>query len=66
LGKKWPVNLACDSEFHINRRILLHAAKLRRGPDGFTSPLKEGVLWNFCPKNPTASNPEASTLALDH
>jgi hypothetical protein len=21
-GEKWPVNLACDSDFHVNRRVL--------------------------------------------
>jgi hypothetical protein len=47
LGEKWPVNLACDSDFHVNRRDLLHAANLRHGTDGFTSPPKEGMLWNF-------------------
>ena len=37
-----------------NSRDLLHAANLRHGTDGFTSPPKEGVLRIFCPKNPTA------------
>ena len=37
-------------------RDLLHAANLRHGTDGFTSPPKEGVLRIFFrPKNPTAS-----------
>jgi hypothetical protein len=36
--------------------FLLHAANLRHGTTGFTSPPKEGVLGNFSPwKNPTAS-----------
>jgi hypothetical protein len=48
-GEKWPVNLACDSEFHVNQRVLLHAASLRHGTDGFTSPPKEGMLWIFSP-----------------
>ena len=34
-------------------RDLLHAANLRHGTDGFTSPPKEGF---FRPKNPTASS----------
>jgi len=39
-----------------NSRDLLHAANLRHGTDGFTSPLKEGVLRIFFAlKNPTAS-----------
>jgi hypothetical protein len=50
LDEKWPVNLACDSDFHVNRRVLLHAAKLRHGTDGFTSPPKEGMLWIFSPE----------------
>ena len=37
-------------------RDLLHAATLRHGTDGFTSPPKEGVLRIFFrPNNPTAS-----------
>ena len=35
------------SDFHIAFRNLLHAANLRHGTDGFTSPPKEGVLRNF-------------------
>jgi hypothetical protein len=64
LGEKWPVNLACDSDFHANRRVLLHAANLRRGTDGFTSPPKEGMLWNFSPEkfNGFSRVPEASML----
>jgi len=39
-----------------NSRNLLHAANLRCGTDGFTSPPKEGVLRIFFAlKNPTAS-----------
>jgi hypothetical protein len=40
----------CDSDFHVNRRVLLHAANLRHGTDGFTSPPKEGMLWIFSPE----------------
>jgi hypothetical protein len=29
-GEKWPVNLACDSDIHVNRWVLLHAANLRQ------------------------------------
>jgi hypothetical protein len=50
LGEKWPVNLACDSDFHVTRRIRLHAANLRHGKDGFTAPPKEGMLWIFLPE----------------
>jgi hypothetical protein len=50
------VNLTCDSDFHVNRRVLLHVANLRHWTDGFTSPPKEGMLcFFFRPKNPTAS-----------
>ena len=42
--------------FPRSSRDLLHAANLRHGTDGFTSPPKEGVLRIFFAlKNPTAS-----------
>jgi hypothetical protein len=44
LDEKWPVNLACDSNFHVNCRVILHAANLRHGTDGFTSPPKEALV----------------------
>jgi hypothetical protein len=47
MGEKWPVNLACDSDFHVHCRVLLHATNLRHGTDSFTSPPKEGMLWIF-------------------
>jgi hypothetical protein len=50
LGDKWPVNLACDSDLHVNRMVLLHAENVRHGTDGFTSPPKEGMLWIFSPE----------------
>jgi hypothetical protein len=50
LVEKWPANFACDSDFHVNHKVLLHAANLRHGTDGFTSPPKEGMLWNFLPE----------------
>jgi hypothetical protein len=49
-GEKLPVNLGCDSDFHVNHRVLLHAANLRHGTDGFTFPPKEGMLWIFSPE----------------
>jgi len=58
-----------------NSRDLLHAANLRHGTDGFTSPPKEGVLRIFSPLkirrlrpglNPWTWAPKASTLPLDH
>jgi hypothetical protein len=54
---------------------LLHAANLRHGTDGFTSPPKEGGLRIFLPLkirrlwpglNPQTWVPKASTLPLDH
>jgi hypothetical protein len=39
---------ACD--FHGKCRDLLHAANLQHGTDGFTSPLKEGMLRIFSPE----------------
>ena len=54
---------------------LLHAANLRHGTDGFTSPPKEGVLRIFSPLkirrlrpglNPRTWVPKASTLPLEH
>jgi hypothetical protein len=50
LGEKWPVSLACDSDFRENCRVLLHAANVRLETGGFTSPLKEGMLWIFLPE----------------
>jgi len=39
--------------FHVSFRDLLHAANLRHGTDGFTSPPKEGALRIFFAlKNP--------------
>ena len=58
-----------------NSRDLLHAANLRHGTDGFTSPPKEGVLRIFSPLkirwlrpgfNPRTWVPKASMLPLDH
>ena len=56
-------------------RDLLHAANLRHGTDGITSPPKEGVLRIFSPLkirrlrpglNPRTWVLKASTLPLDH
>jgi hypothetical protein len=38
-----------NADLHVTFRVLLHAVKLRHGTDGFTSPLKEGVLKIFSP-----------------
>jgi hypothetical protein len=50
MGEKCPVNLACNSDFRVNHRVLLHAVNLRHGTDGFTSLPKEGMLWIFTPE----------------
>jgi hypothetical protein len=49
-ARKWPVNLACYSDFHVNRRVFLRAANLWHETDGFTSPPKEGMLRIFSPE----------------
>ena len=58
-----------------NSRDLLHAANLRHGTDGFTSPPKECILRIFSPLkirrlrpilNPRSCVPKASTLPLDY
>ena len=54
-ARKCPVILP---KFRLPRKFrdLLHAANLRHGIDGFTSPPKEGVLRIvFRPKNSTVS-----------
>ena len=62
-------------DFHGTFRDLLHAANLRHGTDGFTSPPKESMLRIFSPLkirrlrpglNPRTWVPKASTLPLDH
>jgi hypothetical protein len=62
MGEKWPVNLACDSDSHVNHRVLLHAANLRHGTDGFTSTAKEDLLWIRPGSNPRTWVPEVSML----
>ena len=64
-------------KFRLPRKFrdLLHAANLRHGTDGFTSPPKEGVLRIFFALkirrlrpglNPQTRVLKASTLPLDH
>jgi hypothetical protein len=55
MGEKWLVNLACDSDFNVIHRVLLHAANVQHGTDGFTSPPKEGLAWMFLPKKSDSS-----------
>ena len=65
------------SKFRLSRKFrnLLHAANLRHGTDGFTSPPKEGMLRVFFTLkirrlrpglNPRTWVLKASTLPLDH
>ena len=71
----------CSDKFRLRIRLpcisrdLLHAANLRHGTDGYTSPPKEGVLKIFSSLkiqrlrsglNPRTWVPKASTLPLDH
>jgi len=55
MGEKCSDKFRLEFDFHVILD-LLHAANLRHGTDGFTSPPKEGVLRIFFGlKNPTAS-----------
>jgi hypothetical protein len=74
----WAKNVqefCLNTVLHVTFRDLLHAAKLRHGTDGFTSPAKEGVLRILYAlkirrlqpgANPRTWVPKASTLPLDH
>jgi hypothetical protein len=62
-------------DFHRTFSVLLHAANLQHGKDGFTFPPKEGVLRIFSPLkirqlrpglNPRTWVLKGSTLPLDH
>jgi hypothetical protein len=55
MGEKWPVKFSLTMRIPCYCRVLLHAAKLRHGTDGFTFPPKEGMLRNFALEKPTAS-----------
>jgi hypothetical protein len=50
VGEKCSDKFRQEFEFHVILRDLLHAANLRHGTDGFTSPPKEGVLriFSYC------------------
>jgi len=77
--QRWKVELwarnvrefCLNADLHVTFRDILHAVKLRHGTDGFTSPLKEGVLRIFFALkirrlwpcvNPRTWVPKASTL----
>jgi hypothetical protein len=53
-----------NDDFHVTFRVLLHAANLRHGAAGFTSPPKEGVLRPGL--YPLTWVLKASTHHLDH
>ena len=56
LGENVVREFCLNVDFHATFRDILHAANLRHGTDGFTSPPKEGVLRIFSLlKNPKAS-----------
>jgi len=74
-GREMFQQVSSRIRFPPNSRDLLHAANLRHGTDGFTSPPKEDVLRIFSPLkirrlwpglNPRTWVPKASTLPLDH
>jgi hypothetical protein len=44
LGENFPLISPTNVDFHATCRDLLHAANLRHGADGLTSPPKEGLL----------------------
>jgi hypothetical protein len=50
MGEKWPVKFSEKMRLPRHCRVLLHAANLRHGTDGFTSPPKEGMLRIFSPE----------------
>jgi hypothetical protein len=50
MGGKWPVEFSQTIRLPRNCWVLLHAAKLRHGTGGFTSPPKEGMLRIFSPE----------------
>jgi hypothetical protein len=50
MGEKWPVKFSQTIRLPRNCWVLLHATKLQHGTHGFTSPLKEGMLWIFSPE----------------
>jgi len=53
VGENVGLYFCLNVNFHVPFRDLLHAAYLRHGTDGFTSPPKEGVLRIFFAlKNP--------------
>jgi hypothetical protein len=50
MGEKWLIKFSQIIQLPYNCRVLLHAATLRHGTDGFTSPPKEGMLRILSPE----------------
>jgi hypothetical protein len=46
LSEKWQVNLACGSDFHVNRMPQI----CDMGQTALLSLSKEGMLWTFSPE----------------
>ena len=47
MGEKCPIKFSLQLRLPRHCRVLLHAAKLRHGTNGFTSLPKEGMLRIF-------------------
>jgi hypothetical protein len=47
MGKKWPGKFSQTIRLPRNCWVLLNAANLRHGTDGFTSPPKEDMMRIF-------------------
>jgi hypothetical protein len=71
MGMKWPVKFSLTTQLPRHCRVLLYAAKLRHGTEGFTSPPKKGMLRILLPEksdgfsrvsNPRTWVPEASMV----
>jgi hypothetical protein len=54
MDEKWSVQFCYTLQLPSECLVLLHAANLRHGTDGFTSPPKEGMLRFYRHKNPMA------------
>jgi hypothetical protein len=74
-ARKCSREFCLNADFHVTFRVLLHAANLRHGTAGFTSPPKEGVLGIFLPWKLRWLRPglnlrtwvlEANTHPVDH
>jgi hypothetical protein len=56
MGEKWPVKFSLTTRLPRHCKVLLHAANLRHGTDGFNFPYEGRHAEDFfARKNPTAS-----------